>query len=111
MGSSETKLPTPNSQLPTPNFLSVVHLFQKDNDMGLFNAISGQLIDIIEWTTDSPDTMAWRFYKPDNEIKNGARLVVREGQVAALVSQGSWPTCSCRGRTRWRRRTCRCCRT
>lgn len=56
--------------------------------MGIFDALRGELIDIIEWTDDSPDTMAWRFYRPDNEIKNGARLIVREGQVAALVNQG-----------------------
>ncbi len=56
--------------------------------MGIFDALRGQLIDVIQWTDDTPDTMAYRFYKPDNEIKNGAQLVVREGQVAALVSQG-----------------------
>jgi membrane protease subunit (stomatin/prohibitin family) len=56
--------------------------------MGIFDAIKGQLIDIIEWTDDSSDTMCYRFYRPDNEIKNGAKLVVREGQAAALVNQG-----------------------
>ena len=56
--------------------------------MGIFDLIRGELIDIIEWNEDQPDTMAWRFYRPDNEIKNGAKLIVREGQVAALVSQG-----------------------
>ena len=56
--------------------------------MGIFDALHGQLIDIIEWTDDTPDTMVYRFYRPDNEIKNGAKLVVREGQAAALVSQG-----------------------
>jgi membrane protease subunit (stomatin/prohibitin family) len=56
--------------------------------MGIFNAIRGQLIDIIEWTDNTPDTMVWRFWRPDNEIMNGAKLVVREGQAAALVSGG-----------------------
>ena len=56
--------------------------------MGIFDAIRGQLIDIIEWTETGPDTMVWRFWRPDNEIMNGAKLVVREGQAAALVSGG-----------------------
>lgn len=56
--------------------------------MGLWNAIKGQLIEIIEWLDDSRDTMVHRFYAPDNEIKNGAKLVVREGQAAAFVNQG-----------------------
>jgi membrane protease subunit (stomatin/prohibitin family) len=53
--------------------------------MGIF---SGQLIDIIEWLDSSNDTMVYRFYRPDNEIKNGAKLVVREGQAAAFVNEG-----------------------
>jgi membrane protease subunit (stomatin/prohibitin family) len=56
--------------------------------MGIFNALKSQLIDIIEWRDDTPDTMVWRFQRPDDEIMNGAKLVVREGQAAALVSQG-----------------------
>jgi membrane protease subunit (stomatin/prohibitin family) len=56
--------------------------------MGLFNMLHGQLIDIIEWLDDTQDTMAWRFWRPDNEIKYGAKLVVREGQAAAFVNEG-----------------------
>jgi len=56
--------------------------------MGLWDKLTSQLIDIIEWTDDSPDTMLYRFYRPDNEIKNGAKLVVREGQTAAFVNEG-----------------------
>ncbi len=56
--------------------------------MGLWDKLKGQLIDIIEWLDDMPDTMVYRFYRPDNEIMNGAKLIVREGQVAALVNQG-----------------------
>lgn len=56
--------------------------------MGIFDAIKGQLIDIIEWNDDTRDTMVWRFPRRDNEIKNGAKLVVRESQVAAFVSEG-----------------------
>ena len=46
--------------------------------------IKGELIDIIEWLETSPDTMVWRFSRPDNEIKNGAQLIVRPGQQAVF---------------------------
>ncbi|HWE92518.1 MAG TPA: SPFH domain-containing protein [Tepidisphaeraceae bacterium] len=53
--------------------------------MGIF---SHQLIDIIEWIDDTRDTMAWRFPRYENEIKNGAKLIVRESQVAAFITGG-----------------------
>jgi membrane protease subunit (stomatin/prohibitin family) len=56
--------------------------------MGLWNKLTNELIDIIQWTDDTSDTMLYRFYRPDNEIKNGAQLVVREGQAAAFVNEG-----------------------
>jgi len=48
----------------------------------------GELIDIIEWLDDSGDTMAWRFSRPRNEIKNGAELIVRPAQLAIFIDQG-----------------------
>ena len=56
--------------------------------MGIFDALKGQLIDIIEWNDDTRDTMVWRFPRRENEIKNGAKLIVRESQAAAFVNQG-----------------------
>ncbi len=56
--------------------------------MGLFDKLRGELIDIIEWTDDSNDTLVYRFERYDNEIKNGAKLVVREGQAAVFINQG-----------------------
>ncbi len=56
--------------------------------MGLWDAIRGQLIDIIEWIDDTRDTMVCRFERRNNEIKYGAKLVVREGQVAAFINEG-----------------------
>lgn len=56
--------------------------------MGLFGAIRGEFIDIIEWLDASRNTMVYRFQRQDHEIKNGAKLVVREGQVAAFVNEG-----------------------
>lgn len=56
--------------------------------MTLREFLTGELIDIIEWVDDTEDTMAWRFSRPGNEIKNGAQLTVRQSQVAILVDQG-----------------------
>jgi membrane protease subunit (stomatin/prohibitin family) len=56
--------------------------------MGLMDKIRGEFIDIVEWLDDSRDTLVWRFPRYDNEIKMGARLVVRESQVAVFVNEG-----------------------
>ena len=56
--------------------------------MGLFDKIRGEFIDIIEWLDDSNDTMVYRFDRYQNEIKNGAKLTVREGQIAVFINEG-----------------------
>jgi membrane protease subunit (stomatin/prohibitin family) len=57
--------------------------------MGLMDKLRGELIDIIEWTEPSGnDILAYRFPRYNNEIKNGAKLTVREGQAAVFVNQG-----------------------
>lgn len=56
--------------------------------MGFFDSIKGQLIDIIEWTSPDPDILAYRFERRENEIKMGAKLVVREGQAAIFINEG-----------------------
>lgn len=56
--------------------------------MGIFDKIRGEFIDIIEWTDPSNDTLVYRFERHDNEIKMGAKLTVREGQVAAFINKG-----------------------
>ncbi|GAB2529632.1 SPFH domain-containing protein [Nocardia heshunensis] len=56
--------------------------------MGLFDMIRGEFVDIIEWLDDTRSTLAWRFPRYDNEIKNGAELIVREGQQAVFVYRG-----------------------
>ena len=56
--------------------------------MGLVDRIRGEFIDIVEWTDDSRDTIVWRFPRYENEIKMGARLVVRESQTAVFVNEG-----------------------
>jgi len=56
--------------------------------MGLFDWITGQFIDVIEWTDSSHDTMVYRFNRQGNEIKYGAKLTVRESQMAIFVNEG-----------------------
>jgi membrane protease subunit (stomatin/prohibitin family) len=56
--------------------------------VGLWDKLKGELVDIIEWTDDSRDTIVWRFPRYENEIKMGAKLVVRETQVAVFVNEG-----------------------
>ena len=58
--------------------------------MGLMDFIRGELIEIIEWTDDSRDTLSYRFPDEDKEIKKGAQLVVRESQVAQFVYLGQF---------------------
>ncbi len=56
--------------------------------MSLWKKLTGELVDIIEWLDASPDTLVWRFERHNNEIKNGARLIVRETQAAVFVNEG-----------------------
>ncbi len=60
--------------------------------MGIFDKIkeklSHEFIDIIEWLDYTDDTIAHRFERYQNEIKNGAKLIVREGQTAVFINEG-----------------------
>lgn len=56
--------------------------------MAFWDKLKGELIDIIEWLDDSNNTLVHRFERYGNEIKYGARLVVREGQAAIFVNEG-----------------------
>src|SRR5437763_2119390 len=58
--------------------------------MGILNFLKTQLIDIIEWTDDSRDTLSYRFPDEDKEIKRGAQLIVRESQIAQFVYLGQF---------------------
>jgi excisionase family DNA binding protein len=58
--------------------------------MGLMDFIKGELIDVIEWTDDSRDTLSFRFPDDDKAIKNGAQLIVRESQVVQFVYLGEF---------------------
>jgi membrane protease subunit (stomatin/prohibitin family) len=56
--------------------------------MTLWEKATAELLDIIEWTDDSSDTMVWRFPRFENEIKHGAQLIVRQAQAALFVERG-----------------------
>lgn len=60
--------------------------------MDLFGKIkeklSNEFIDIVEWLDYTDDTIAHRFERYQNEIKNGAKLIVREGQTAVFINEG-----------------------
>ncbi len=56
--------------------------------MGLWDKLFGEFIDVIEWIDDDGDTMVYRFERYGNEIKYGAKLIVRESQTAVFVNEG-----------------------
>jgi membrane protease subunit (stomatin/prohibitin family) len=56
--------------------------------MDIWTKLKGELIDIVEWLDPTHDTLLYRFERYNNEIKHGAKLVVREGQAAVFVNEG-----------------------
>lgn len=66
--------------------------------MGIFdsigNIVRGQLIDVIEWTDSTNNTIVHKYDMNGKEIMMGAQLTVRESQVAISSTKASWRTCS-----------------
>jgi Putative virion core protein (lumpy skin disease virus) len=58
--------------------------------MGILDRLSpsSQFIEVIEWLDETSNTLVYRFPVKDQEIKNGAQLIVRESQAAIFVSEG-----------------------
>jgi len=56
--------------------------------MGFLDFLKKQFIDIIQWTEDGDEVLAWRFPMRDSEIQQGGQLTVRETQAALFVHQG-----------------------
>src|SRR4029450_1757754 len=58
--------------------------------MGILDRLSpsSQFIEVIEWLDDSSNTLVYRFPVEDQEVKNGAHLIVRESQAAVFVHEG-----------------------
>jgi len=60
--------------------------------MGIFDAITkvvkGELIDVIEWSDNTSNTMVHKYNMGGKEIMMGAQLTVRESQAAIFVNEG-----------------------
>lgn len=57
--------------------------------MGLTSFIKDQFIDVIEYIDESNKILVSKYTdRPTNEIKQGAKVIVREGQCAAFVKGG-----------------------
>ena len=57
--------------------------------MGFFsNIIKGQLIDVIEWTDNTQDTMVHKYDMNGKEIMMGAQLTVRESRLCQRGAAG-----------------------
>jgi excisionase family DNA binding protein len=58
--------------------------------MGIMDFIKGELLEVIEWTDDTRDTLSFRYPDEDKAIKNGAQLIVRESQRVQFVYLGEF---------------------
>ncbi len=62
--------------------------------MGFDDFIRGQFIDIIEYVDDSADkVLVYKYTRRNDEIKQGANLIVRNGQAAVFVYRGRIADC------------------
>ena len=57
--------------------------------MSLGDFLRKQLIDVIQWTEEGDGVLAHRYPMRDMEIQYGARLTVRESQMALFVNEGT----------------------
>jgi membrane protease subunit (stomatin/prohibitin family) len=46
-------------------------------------------LEVIEWVEQDPNIMMWKIADGDKEIKNGAKLIVRESQSAMFINEGT----------------------
>lgn len=58
--------------------------------MGLMDYLKTQFLEIIQWEDDSRDTICFRHPDTQKEIKRGAKLIVRESQVAQFMYLGQF---------------------
>jgi membrane protease subunit (stomatin/prohibitin family) len=56
--------------------------------MSLTDFLQKQFIEVIQWNEPEDGLLAWRYPIAGMEIRNGARLTVRESQMAAFVNEG-----------------------
>lgn len=56
--------------------------------MALMDFLKKQFIDVIQWTEAGDGVLAYRYPMRDFEIQNGAKLTVRDSQMALFVDEG-----------------------
>lgn len=56
--------------------------------MSFWEKLKTELIDIIDWVDSTNNTIVYKFQRHDNEIKMGAKLIVRESQQAVFLNEG-----------------------
>ncbi len=56
--------------------------------MGFLDFIKNELLEVIEWKDAGTNAIVYRFPDNDAAIKNGAQLIVREGQAAIFINEG-----------------------
>jgi membrane protease subunit (stomatin/prohibitin family) len=56
--------------------------------MGMLDKLRAEVVDIVEWLDQPSNALVWRFPRYHNQIKQGAQLIVRPGQVAVFVHRG-----------------------
>jgi membrane protease subunit (stomatin/prohibitin family) len=56
--------------------------------MGLGAFFRKQFVDVIQWTESEEGVLAYRYPMQDMEIQYGAKLTVRESQMALFVNEG-----------------------
>lgn len=61
--------------------------------MGIWDTLTqhakSQFLEVIEWLDDSNDTIVYRYPTFNQKITDNSKLVVREGQAAVFVSEGT----------------------
>lgn len=58
--------------------------------MGLLDAVKGQFLDVIEYEDKTNKLIVYKYQRPsgNNELKQGSKVIVREGQCAAFLKGG-----------------------
>ena len=56
--------------------------------MSLSDFVRKQFVDVIDWVESDPTLLVYRYPMQDREIQTGAKLTVRESQLAVFINEG-----------------------
>ena len=56
--------------------------------MSLSDFVRKQFVDVIDWVESDPGLLVYRYPMQDREIQTGAKLTVRESQLAVFINEG-----------------------